>query len=203
MEGRAAMTESVNERQLPDELIAACQRGDRDAFQQLFETHKDRVWTIALHFTGDESAARDMAQQVFLKLFTAIRQFRYDSRFETWLYRLVVNVCLDEKRRRRRFISFDIFSRGHDEEEPNAIDSRQFERSQQEDLYTQLEISATVRAAVKELAPKLRIAVLLKYFEGLSYEEIAQVLGCSTGTVASRLNRGHKALARKLAHLKL
>lgn len=72
----------------------------------------------------------------------------------------------------------------------------------QEDCYSQLEISASVKAAVKELKPKLRIAILLKYFEGLSYEEMASVLGCSSGTVASRLNRGHKELARRLAHLR-
>jgi RNA polymerase sigma-70 factor (ECF subfamily) len=92
----------------------------------------------------------------------------------------------------------------------NAMDwqqARQFEqgdqRMPQEDCYSQLEISASVKAAVKELKPKLRIAILLKYFEGLSYEEIARVLGCSTGTVASRLNRGHKELARRLAHLRM
>ena len=73
--------------------------------------------------------------------------------------------------------------------------------SEQEDRYRRLEISDAVKAAVRELRPKLRIAILLKYFEGLSYEEMARVLGCSTGTVASRLNRGHKELARRLAHL--
>ncbi len=72
----------------------------------------------------------------------------------------------------------------------------------QEDSYSRMEISASVKAAVKELKPKLRIAILLKYFEWMSYEEMARVLGCSTGTVASRLNRGHKELARRLAHLR-
>lgn len=91
----------------------------------------------------------------------------------------------------------------------NAMDwqqAQQFEQGgqkpPQEDHYSQLQISASVKAAVKELKPKLRIAILLKYFEGLSYEEMARVLGCSTGTVASRLNRGHKELARRLQHLR-
>ena len=73
---------------------------------------------------------------------------------------------------------------------------------EQEDRQLRLELSAVVKAAVRELRPKLRITILLKYFEGLSYEEMARVLGCSPGTVASRLNRGHKELARKLAHLR-
>ena len=199
-------------------LIEACQQGDRDAFRQLFEAHKDRVWSVALHFTGDEAAARDIAQQVFLKLFTTIGQFRQEARFSTWLYRTVVNSCLDEQRRRQRFLSLDFFRTGDffnsreddGKGEMNAIDwqqAREFEKGEQrlpqEDCYSQMEISASVKAAVKELKPKLRIAILLKYFEGLSYEEMAHVLGCSTGTIASRLNRGHKELARRLAHLRL
>ena len=192
----------MNEQRSERRLIEACQQGDREAFRELFEAHKDRVWTIALHFTGDEASARDIAQQVFLKLFTAIGQFRHDSSFSTWLYRLVVNACLDERRRRSRFISFDIFGRNDEEENAIPMEGKLTEEPRQEERFSQLELSATVKAAVKELKPKLRIAILLKYFEGLSYEEIARVLGCSMGTVASRLNRGHKELARRLAHLK-
>lgn len=214
MERRAEMNEQASE----GLLIEACRQGDREAFRQLFEVHKDRVWSVALHFIGDETAARDITQQVFLKLFTTIGQFRQEASFSTWLYRLVANTCLDEQRRRRRFLSLDFFQTGDffktddsgSEGEMDAMDwqrARQFEeggrQSPQEDCYSQLEISASVKAAVKELKPKLRIAILLKYFEGLSYEEMAQVLGCSTGTVASRLNRGHKELARRLAHLRV
>src|SRR5215510_13833285 len=105
MKRGAVMTERASE----GRLIEACQRGDREAFRELFEAHKDRVWSIALHFTGDESAARDVTQQVFLKLFTNISQFRHESSFATWLYRMVVNACLDERRGRRRWVSFDFF----------------------------------------------------------------------------------------------
>src|SRR5205085_1560441 len=148
--------------------------------------------------------------------FTTIGQFRREASFSTWLYRLVANTCLDEQRRRRRFLSFDFFRSSDDDGSEggmNAMDwqqARQFgqleggeQRLPQEDCYSQLEISASVKAAVKELKPKLRIAILLKYFEGMSYEEMARVLGCSTGTIASRLNRGHKELARRLTHLRL
>ncbi len=215
MEGRAAMNEQstgaagTGEERL-SEVIEACRQGDRDAFRQLFELHKDRAWTIALHFIGDEAAARDITQQVFLKLFSSINQFRGEAGFSTWLYRLVVNACLDEQRRRRRFLSFDFFGASDGEDgEMNAMDrqlAKQFEQgehnSPQEDRYSQLELSVAVKAAVKQLKPKLRLAILLKYFQGLSYEEMAAVLGCSTGTVASRLNRGHKELARRLQHLR-
>jgi RNA polymerase sigma-70 factor (ECF subfamily) len=189
MEQRAVMIEPGVDKH----LIEACQAGDREAFRLLFESYKDRVFSIAVYsFGGDESAARDVSQQIFLKLMTSISQFRGDSAFTTWLYRLVVNACTDEQRKRRRFLPFG-WSTASDKVE---------ERRPQEKRYAKLEIADSVQSAIKQLKPKLRMAILLKYVEDLSYEEIAGVLGCSKGTVASRLNRGHRALARKLVHLR-
>jgi RNA polymerase sigma-70 factor (ECF subfamily) len=181
------------------ELIVACQQGDREAFRQLFELHQARVWTIALHYTGKEASAHDVVQQVFLKLFSSLSQFRRDAKFATWLYRLVVNVCLDEQRKARRFFSFD-FWRSADDEEESADDLLPPVMALQDARVSQQELSAALRAALDELAPPIRMALLLKYFADFSYEEIAAALNCSMGTVASRMNRGHKALAVKLAH---
>jgi RNA polymerase sigma-70 factor (ECF subfamily) len=178
--------------QLIDErVIEACQQGDRDAFRLLFETYKDKVFSIAVYSSGDRALADDITQQIFLKLFTAIRQFRGDSEFTTWLYRLVVNACLDERRRRRRLLPWG---------EMVAM-KKAGERKPQEKHYARLEISEAVQAAIGELKPKFRLPILLKYIEGLSYDEIANVMGCSKGTVASRLNRGHSQLAKRLSHL--
>ena len=189
MEQRAVMAETI----IDESVIEACQQGDREAFRVLFETYKDRVFSIAVYsFSGDEAAASDVSQQIFLKLMTTIGQFRGDSAFTTWLYRLVVNTCTDEHRKRRRFLAFD----------ESIPMSKLEDRSPQEKLFATLEVADSVQAAIKELRPKLRMAILLKYVEGLSYEEIAEVLGCSKGTVASRLNRGHQTLARKLSHLR-
>jgi len=189
MEQRAVMAEPI----IDERVIEACRQGDREAFRLLFETYKDRVFSIAAYsFGGDETAASDVSQQIFLKLMTTIGQFRGDSAFTTWLYRLVVNACTDEQRKRRRFLPFG-------ESTPmNKIEDRR----PQEKHYAKLEVADSVQAAIKQLSPKLRMPILLKYVEGLSYEEIAGVLGCSRGTVASRLNRGHQALARRLAHLR-
>ena len=173
-------------------VIEACQQGDRDAFQLLFETYKDKVFSIAVYSSdGDRALADDITQQIFLKLFTAIRQFRGDSEFTTWLYRLVVNACLDERRRRRRLLPWG---------EMVAM-KKPAERKPQEKQYARLEISEAVQAAIGELKPKFRLPILLKYIEGLSYDEIASVMGCSKGTVASRLNRGHSQLAKRLSYL--
>src|ERR1043166_5730318 len=86
------------------ELVQACQRGERDAFRELFETYKNKVFSVALRFSGDEAVAMDIAQDTFLKLFSSIRDFRGDASFDTWIYRLVVNSCFDHKRRTRRLI---------------------------------------------------------------------------------------------------
>jgi len=173
-------------------VIEACQQGDRDAFQLLFETYKDKVFSIAVYSSdGDRALADDITQQIFLKLFTAIRQFRGDSEFTTWLYRLVVNACLDERRRRRKLLPWG---------EMVAM-KKPGERKPQEKQYARLEISEAVQAAIRELKPKFRLPILLKYIEGLSYDEIASVMGCSKGTVASRLNRGHSQLAKRLSYL--
>jgi RNA polymerase sigma-70 factor (ECF subfamily) len=202
MKRGAVMSEQAGERR----LIEACQRGDREAFRELFDAHKDRVWTVALRFTGDESAARDVTQQVFLKLFTSITGFRQESNFKTWLYRLVANECMDEFRKRRRLIPLDFFRPASGDERDKdcgAIELKEWRQEPlQEERLARLEISEAVLAALAQLKPKLRMAILLKYFEDLSYEQMAEALGCSMGTVASRLNRGHKALAQKLAHLR-
>lgn len=172
------------------ELVAACQRGERDAFRALFEAHKDQVYSIALRFSGDRAVAMDIAQDTFLKLFSSIRDFRGDARFETWVYRLVVNSCLDHKRRSWRLI-------------PIADELMAILQAPADSLNEVLrsELRHRVQSAVERLSPDLRMVIVLRYTEGLSYDEIAEVLGCSPGTVASRLNRAHKVLERRLSHL--
>ena len=188
MERLAIMTD----RQTEAEIIEACKQGDRDAFRELFETHKDRVYTIAFHYSGNEAMAHDVTQQVFLKLFTSINQFHENSQFTTWLYRIVANTCTDEHRKRRRFVPFS----------PEIEVRTMVGKSSQEETYHRRQVADSVRGAIGELTPKLRLPILLKYVEGLSYDEIAEALGISIGTVSSRLNRGHKMLASKLGHLR-
>lgn len=186
------ITNQMSDRRPEAEIIEACKRGDRDAFHDLFLVHKDRVYSIALHYSGNEAAARDITQQVFLKLFTSICQFRREAEFTTWLYRIVANACIDDQRKQRRFVPFS-----------SEIEVRTMSgRCLQEHAYHRRQMADSVRQAISELSPKLRLPILLKYVEGLSYEEIADTLSCSVGTVSSRLNRGHKALAQKLGHLR-
>lgn len=151
------------------------------------------MYSIALYFFhGDPAAASDATQQVFLKLITNIKSFRGDSEFSTWLHRLVVNTCLDGSRRNKsRELSGDAFTLAR------IADSHSYD----EDL-ARRELAGRVQAALSSLPPKLRMPILLRYFEDLSYVEMAEALQCSAGTVASRLNKGHKLLAEKLARLR-
>jgi RNA polymerase sigma-70 factor (ECF subfamily) len=175
------------DRQISVEIVAACRSGDRDAFRMLYDAYKDRVYSIALYFCHrDPVAASDVTQQVFLKLMTSIRQFRGDADFTTWLYRLVVNACLDAGRRRKS-----------DGVRSADLESFAGPASQEQD-YARAQMAHSVRTAISALPPKFRIAVLLRYFEDLSYEQMANALHCSMGTVASRLSRGHRMLAERL-----
>ena len=173
------------------DLIEGCRRGERAAFHTLFETYQDKIYSIALRFSGNEALAMDIAQDTFLKLFSSMADFRGDSAFSTWVYRLVVNSCLDHKRRSWRLI-------------PIADEVVALLRAPGDALHGLLhsEMRGRVQGAVEKLPAEQRIVVVLRYTEGLAYEEIADALGCSTGTVASRLNRAHKTLGRRLSHLK-
>ena len=179
------------ERALIDECIEGCRRGEREAFHTLFETYQDKIYSIALRFSGNEAVAMDIAQDTFLKLFSSMADFRGDSSFGTWVYRLVVNGCLDHRRRSWRLI-------------PVAGEVMALMRAPGDALHGLLhsEMRGRVQGAVEKLPAEQRIVVVLRYTEGLAYEEIAEVLGCSLGTVASRLNRAHKALERRLSHMK-
>ena len=174
------------------EVIDACRRGDPDAFRALFETYQDKVFSIALRYSGDRTAALDIAQDVFLKLLANLHDFRGDAGFESWLYRLVVNRCMDHHRRTRRIrrLVEDVIEL--------------FTTSRENALHEVLrsEIAQQVQRGVEKLAPEQRMVVVLRYTDGLSYEEIAEMLGCSKGTVASRLNRAHKILEKRLANLR-
>ena len=151
----------------PRAVIEACRQGDRDAFRVLYEAYKDKVYSMALYFFhGDAAMAADVTQQVFLKLMGSIGQFRGESGFSTWLYRFVVNACVDTTRSRGARARMA---------DPAVLDMLPAPGSQEE-AFASAQVAGSVRAAVSSLAPKIRIAILLRYFEDLSYAEMADVL---------------------------
>ena len=184
MEPLASMTDS--------DLLAACRTGDRDAMRDLYVQNQRRVFSVAMnYFGGNRELAEDITQKVFLKLLTKL-DFRGQSEFTTWLYRVTVNACIDEARRTRRFVDL-----------ANVFGLAERRGPQVQQLMAESgEVTETVQNEIAKLKPKFRLALVLKYSEGLSYNEIADVLGCSIGTVSSRLNRAHKTLADRLGHLR-
>lgn len=171
------------------DVIEACQRGDADAFRALFETYKDRVYSIALRYSGNPAVAMDIAQDTFLKLLSRIGEFRAESSFDSWLYRLVVNSCIDDQRRGRRMTPFL----------DGLLDAVCAPAESVLHRLMRTETEQRVQDVVARLAPEHRMVIVLRYTEGLAYDEIAKILGCSAGTVASRLNRAHKILERRLS----
>jgi RNA polymerase sigma-70 factor (ECF subfamily) len=175
------------------QLLEGCRRGDPEAFRALFEKYKDLVYSVALRYCGDPAVAQDIAQDTFLKLFSALDSFRGDSNFEAWLYRMVVNSCFDQKRKTRRLTPLL----------DGVLDLLRTPDVSVLDEVLRSEMSTYVRSVVDGLPANQKMVVVLRYTQGLSYEEIAGILGCSTGTIASRLNRAHKLLERRLSRLAL
>jgi RNA polymerase sigma-70 factor (ECF subfamily) len=176
---------SVADSEIAASILEACRHGDRDAFRALYEVYKDRVYSICLYFFhGDTAEAADVTQEVFLKLFAGVRSFHGDAVFSTWLYRLVQNACLDASRRRAA--------------RARIVEPRGIAPASPEDKLLNSQQAEVVQQAVSALPPKFRLPILLRYFNDFSYEEMSTTLNCSMGTVASRLNRGHKMLGKIL-----
>ena len=170
----ARVAERVAERAAERETVAACQRGDREAFDRLVQRYQREVYRLCYRYLGQHEDANDLAQEVFLRAWRSIGRFRGDSAFSTWLYRIAVNACLNH-RALKRVPTQDL---------PEALPdpSRGAEaRAQDED------VARRVRGAIARLPEKQRATLVLKIYHELSHEEVANVLGSSVGTVKSNL----------------
>ena len=156
------------------QAIAACQQGEREAFDRLVERYQRDVYRLCYRYVNNHQDANDMAQDVFLKAYRAIGRFRGDSSFSTWLYRIAVNTCLNFRAARRV---------PQDELSDQIADGG---ASAAERLH-QAQRSAEVRRAVSRLPEKQRATLILKIYQDLTHEEVAGILGSSVGTVKANL----------------
>ncbi len=187
----ATKAERIAKDGLSEQLVRACQDGNPEAQRELYEYYKGKVYSLAIYLTGDAEMARDLTQEIFVKVFRDLRAFRFESSFNSWLYRLATNACLNtlRDRRSRREVGIEEVTDTPAEIDPGiSLEQQQVSRS----------IQRAVRDAILSLKPPLRAVVVLRYIENLSYSEIAEALSCSAGTVASRLSRAHRLLERKL-----
>jgi RNA polymerase sigma-70 factor (ECF subfamily) len=175
-------------------LIERCLRGDEAAWEDLIKLHTRRVYSICYRFTGKDSEAQDLTQDVFLRVFRAIGSFRSgEGSFVVWLTRLTRNLLIDHYRRTKQDRATDSI-----EEQLPMLEERTAISSRTDGLLAGREASEVLQTALRKLSPELREAVILRDLEELEYREIAEVLHVPEGTVKSRLNRGRAELARLL-----
>ena len=170
------------------DLIGRFKKGDPSAFEVIVRKHQDRVYNLCRYMLRDPEDAQDAAQDVFLKSYRGLKDFRPDSSVYTWIYRIAVTTCLDYKRRSHREASrSEPLNENLPSEEPLP-----------EQLYESAEIPRSIQLALQKLPEKLRAAIVLREIEELSYEEIAEVLHTSSGTVKSRISRAREQLRHLL-----
>lgn len=187
----------MSERDADAELVARVQRGDKQAFNLLVIKYQRKILRLLSRMIRDPADLEDVAQEAFIKAYRALPQFRGESAFYTWLYRIAINTA-------RNWLS----SVGKRPSAPNAIESEDGETfnetdslsdiSTPESMVASREIAETVNSAIEELPEELRTAIVLREIEGMSYEDIAQTMGCPIGTVRSRIFRAREAIAQRL-----
>ena len=182
-------------------LIEKCKQGDRRAFDMLIQGYEKRVYNLAYRLSGHYDEANDISVDAFIRVFQALKLFRGDSNFSTWLFRIVTNVYLDRRKRSRNkqhlsleeYIELEENSVARQVEDPSPTPALLAEAHERRDM---------LQTAIDTLPDYQRAMIVLYHTEGLSYEEIAEVLALPIGTVKSRLNRARLTLREKLTPLK-
>ena len=170
------------------DLIGRFKKGDLSAFEVLVRKYQDRVYNLCRYMLQDPRDAQDAAQDAFLKAYKALKDFQPDASLYTWIYRIAVTTCLDYRRKsRRELLRQEPLSEDLPSNKPNPEQHHESE-----------EIAASIQLALQKLPAKLRAAIVLREMEGLSYEEIAEVLHISLGSVRSRISRAREELRRLL-----
>lgn len=174
-------------------LIQKCKSGDIYAFEQLIQGYQKKVFNIAYRILGDIDDASDMSQEVFIKVYKSITNFKEESSLSTWIYRIATNTCLDEVRRKKKAASISMSSTIQLEDGEITI---QVEDSKPgpDELIAQKETREEINKAIESLNEEHKAVIVLRDIQGLSYEEISSVLQCSLGTVKSRINRARSSL---------
>ena len=185
------------------QLVRACQQATPSAlegqFRELYDRFKDRIYNVCYRITGNSTDALDASQETFSILFRRIGEFRFKSRFSSWVYRIAVNASIDLRRRNRtrRWVSLERMVES-DGEAGNRLDIPDASVELPIQAASRHELELEVQKSMNRLSEKLCSILVLRYMQGLSYDEIAETLEISLGTVKSRLSRAHDALNREL-----
>ncbi|MAL00940.1 MULTISPECIES: RNA polymerase sigma factor RpoE [Alcaligenaceae] len=187
----------MSERDVDAELVARVQRGDKRAYDLLVLKYQRKIMRLLSRMIREPSEVEDVAQEAFIKAYRALPQFRGDSAFYTWLYRIAINTARNwQASSQRRPMSSSIVS-NEDDETFDQIDNLT-DISTPESVLASRQVISTVNEAIDALPEELRTAIVLREIEGMSYEDIAQAMGCPIGTVRSRIFRAREAIAAQL-----
>lgn len=182
------------------ELIHQVKQGNENAFEQLVYRYDRTVLSIALKYTGNTDDAKDLYQEVFIRVYRGINNFQFRSEFSTWLYRIAVNVCLSYKSRSKDHLKVSI---SDDEDNPGFLkdvsEQLVYEGSSPEEEAAGSELTEIVDAALETLSPRQKMTFVLKHYEGYKIREIAEMLNCKEGTVKKYLFDAIKNLRKKLS----
>lgn len=177
-------------------LISLIKLGDREAFNILVKRYEKKVFNILYLQLGPINDLEDLAQEVFLRIFKNINKFRGEAQFSTWIYRIVLNLSYDYKRKNKNIFSLN---ENIDEESQEVFENIiPTTEDDPEKTLERMELRMRIRKAIKSLSKEYQEVLILREFEGLSYEEIAKILNCPMGTVESRLFRARDELRKKL-----
>ena len=187
----------MTERDVDAELVARVQRGDKRAFDLLVLKYQRKIMRLLSRMIREPAEVEDVAQEAFIKAYRALPQFRGDSAFYTWLYRIAINTARNWQAANGRRPSTSSIIETDDNETFDQIDNLT-DISTPESLMASRQVVDTVNAAIDALPEDLRTAIVLREIEGLSYEDIAQTMNCPIGTVRSRIFRAREAIAAQL-----
>jgi RNA polymerase sigma-70 factor (ECF subfamily) len=171
-------------------VLQRIQNGETSAFREFVELYKKKVYYLALDYTGNHHDAEDMSQEVFMKAFASIKDFRGDSKVSSWLYRITVNTCLDRARRKPLQLV---------ELNEEVIQSQPHSKTNPEQEIHRKRTKERIDAALQQLPPKQRSIFVLRHYNELSLKDIAEVLGVAEGTVKAQLFRAIKKLQKELS----
>ena len=188
-----------NNAELDKDLVLRVQQGDKSAYDLLVIKYQHRIIQLVNRYVKDPSEAQDVAQEAFIKAYRALGNFRGDSAFYTWLYRIAINTAKNYLvSRSRRYSDYQIDIQDAEQVE-NAAQLKVMETP--EYLLLNDEIVQVIKAAIEKLPEEMKVAIMLREFEGMSYEDIAQTMECPVGTVRSRIFRAREAIDEKLSPL--